>query len=129
MEPQGLLLIVLAGAFLFLMFNRGRRQQREARELQAKLTVGARIMTTAGLFATVVALDATEVTLETAPGQHSRWDRRAIARVIADEAPADDGVQAGADGDAEQGLAPRTTQDDATGTDAPSQDAAPPDRA
>jgi preprotein translocase subunit YajC len=94
MQPQSLILVVLLGGMLLLMFNRTRRQQREAQNLQATVTEGSRIMTTAGLFATVVELDDATVTLETAPGQRSRWDRRAIARVLpADEA---EGAEPGA---------------------------------
>jgi preprotein translocase subunit YajC len=85
MQPESLILVVLLAGMLLLMFNRTRRQQREAQSLQATLVEGSRIMTTAGLFATVVHLDDTSVTLETAPGQRSRWDRRAIARVLPDE--------------------------------------------
>jgi preprotein translocase subunit YajC len=85
MQPQSLILVVLLGGMLLLMFNRTRRQQRETQNLQARLTEGARVMTTAGLYATVVELDDTTVTLETGPGQRSRWDRRAVARVLADE--------------------------------------------
>jgi preprotein translocase subunit YajC len=85
MQPESLILVVLLAGMLLLMFNRSRRQQRDAKNLQSTIAAGTRIMTTAGLFATVVELDDTSVTLETAPGQRSRWDRRAIARVVADE--------------------------------------------
>jgi len=79
---ESLVLLVGAGALVVLMVTRSRRQQRELTDVQSRLEVGARIMTTAGLYATVVALDAESVTLETAPGQTSRWDRRAVARVL-----------------------------------------------
>jgi preprotein translocase subunit YajC len=55
-------------------------------------------MTTAGLFATVVAVEDDAVVLEIAPGVTSRWNKAAISRVLpepvadeevsdADEAP------------------------------------------
>jgi len=72
---------------LFMLFSRTRRQQREAQKLQTSLSVGAEVMTTAGLYATVVELPDGAVVLETGPGQTSRWDRRAIARVIPPSEP------------------------------------------
>jgi preprotein translocase subunit YajC len=81
-RPENLLLLVMLGGLLFLMFSRTRKQQREMQQVQAGLTVGAEVMTTAGLYATVVALDDQTVLLETAPGQRSRWDRRAVARIL-----------------------------------------------
>jgi preprotein translocase subunit YajC len=148
MQPQGLILLVLFGGLLFLMFHRTRRQQREARNLQTRLTAGSRIMTTAGLYATVVALDTSVVTLETAPGQQSRWDRRAVARIVTEDGPpgevSADEVTAGAVEDVTadaaasgtEGVASAgerrghaTTPDDEPGTAASPQDTAPPDRA
>lgn len=82
MRPENLLLLAMLGGLLFLMFSRTRKQQREMQQIQAGLTVGAEVMTTAGLYATVVALDDQTVLLETAPGQRSRWDRRAVARIL-----------------------------------------------
>jgi preprotein translocase subunit YajC len=43
-------------------------------------------VTTSGLYALIVALDDNVVTLQTAPGQQVRWDRRAIARLVEAEA-------------------------------------------
>lgn len=82
MRPENLLLLAMLGGLLLLMFSRTRKQQREMQQVQAGLTVGVEIMTTSGLYATVVALDDRTVLLETAPGQRSRWDRRAVVRVL-----------------------------------------------
>lgn len=81
-RPENLILLLLLGGLLFLMFSRTRRQQREVQQTQASLTVGVEVMTASGMFATVVELDDQAVVLETGPGQRSRWDRRAVARVI-----------------------------------------------
>jgi preprotein translocase subunit YajC len=89
-RPENLLLLALMGGLLFFMFSRTRKQQREAQQIQAGLTVGAEVMTTAGLYAIVVALEDQIVTLETAPGQTSRWDRRAVARVLTATPAVDD---------------------------------------
>ena len=50
--------------------------------MQSALKVGSSIMTTAGLFATVVAIADDGVTLEVAPGVYSKYARGAISRVL-----------------------------------------------
>lgn len=81
LDPSILLLVALVGLLLLMILSR-RRQQREQQNLQAQLAPGAEVMTASGLFATVVSLEDTVVVLETAPGQQSRWDRRAVAKVL-----------------------------------------------
>jgi preprotein translocase subunit YajC len=79
---QLLLLLVLI-VFTVWVFSRGRRQQREMQATQSRLQAGAEVMMTSGVYGTVV--DVTDdgvVRLETSPGVVSRWDRRAVARVI-----------------------------------------------
>ena len=80
--PNAALPLVVLLVFGFLLMRRGSRQRREIATMQASLVVGARVLTTSGLFATVAALDDVAVTLETGPGQQSRWDRRAVARIL-----------------------------------------------
>jgi preprotein translocase subunit YajC len=126
-NPSSLLLLVLMAAVLFLLFSRSRRQQRSAQQLQAGLAPGTKIMTTAGLYATVVDIDGQVVTLETAPGRHSRWDRRAIARVLPQESLPEHGVDD--DEDDEDPDDDRQDGGDAAGTAPTSQETAPPDRA
>jgi preprotein translocase subunit YajC len=134
MQPQSLLLLVLFGGLLLLMFTRQRRTQRETQSMQASLSPGAKIMTTAGLLATVVELDGQVVVLETAPGQRSRWDRRAIARIMPAEEPTAEAdhepTEAGLLGEPGGGVRRDGTaqDDDAAGPSAASQDTAPPDR-
>lgn len=79
---MSILLLLLAAGLLFMLFSRTRRQQREAATLQSRLAPGSEVMTGGGLFATVVEVEDSVVVLETAPGQRSRWDRRAVARIV-----------------------------------------------
>lgn len=70
--------------------------------MQNALTPGTRVMTTTGLFATVVAIDADDVILEVAPGVETRWVKAAIGRVLTpvDDTEGDEADSAGAsDGD------------------------------
>jgi preprotein translocase subunit YajC len=123
-RPESLLLLVLMGGLLFMMFSRSRRQQREAAQLQSRLAPGSRVMTTAGLYATVVAIEGDAIVLETGPGQTSRWDRRAVSRVLPEEVAE---PIAGADEDETDSMSEES--EGAAGSSASTQEAAPPDRA
>jgi len=79
-----LALVILALPFvlLFVITSRARRAQREQLQLQYRVQAGQEVMTTSGLFARVVGVEEDVVVLETSPGQRSRWDRRAVARIL-----------------------------------------------
>ncbi len=87
------LLIVVAVYFLFLRPQRAR--QRKAQELTNTIAPGQRVMTTAGMFATVVSLDDEGILLEVSPGVNVKYVRQAVSRVV----PAPDEDEA--DGDAQ----------------------------
>jgi preprotein translocase subunit YajC len=78
--------IVLLIAFYFLLLRPNRARQQKMAQMQAELAPGARIMTTAGLQATVVAVEDDLVVLEVAPGVQTRWARAAVARVLTEPA-------------------------------------------
>jgi preprotein translocase subunit YajC len=87
-----LILFALPVLLLILMFNSQRKRQRSVEQLQASLQPGQQVVTTSGMFARVVSLEDGAALLEIAPGVQVRWDRRAIASVVSDGAPAiDDG--------------------------------------
>ena len=78
-----LLLIALVFiGFYFLMIRPQRRRQQQAQQQQRTLNPGARVRTTAGMYATVSAVDGDDVILEVAPGVDVRYIRRAIMEVI-----------------------------------------------
>jgi preprotein translocase subunit YajC len=80
-----LLLIVLVFAgFYFLMIRPQRRRQQQAQQQQRTVGVGARVRTTAGMYATVSAVDGDDVILEVAPGVDVRYIRRAIMEVVSE---------------------------------------------
>jgi preprotein translocase subunit YajC len=81
-SPLGTVLLVAAFGLLVLMFMRTRRAQRDAVTTQNRIGPGAEIMTTSGLYATVVSVEGDVMVLETSGGQQSRWDRRAVARIL-----------------------------------------------
>lgn len=75
-------LILLVVVFYFLLIRPQRKRQQEALKMQNSLAPGASVMTTTGLFATVVAVDNEDVILEVAPGVETRWVKAAIGRVV-----------------------------------------------
>lgn len=78
-----LFLLLALGAFTYLILIRPQRNRMKAlQQTQATLRPGAEVMTTAGLYATVVDIGDDTVTLEPSPGVHQRYARAAVARVI-----------------------------------------------
>lgn len=76
-----LLLPLLLVALVIPMFLGRRRQQRaalDAQQFQDSLVVGERVMTTAGLYATVVSLTDDTADLEIAPGVITTWNRLVV---------------------------------------------------
>jgi preprotein translocase subunit YajC len=78
-----LLIVLVFVGFYFLMIRPQRRRQQQAQQQQRTLTPGSRVRTTAGMYATVSAVDGDDVILEVAPGVEVRYMRRAVMEVIA----------------------------------------------
>jgi preprotein translocase subunit YajC len=82
---MGLILLpVLLLLFWVLLIAPQRRRMREQQALQTALAVGDDVMTTAGLFGRITAMEGEEVRLEVAPGVELRFARAAIARRMDD---------------------------------------------
>jgi preprotein translocase subunit YajC len=76
-----LILVVVIGVYM-LMIRPQRRRQQQAQKQQSTLLPGARVRTTAGMYATVVDVDGDDVVLEVAPGVEVRYMRRAVMDVV-----------------------------------------------
>jgi preprotein translocase subunit YajC len=85
-----ILIVVIIGVFYFLMIRPQRNRQRQAMQTQNTVTPGARVRTTAGMYATVVSVDGDDVILEVAPGVEVRYMRRAVMEVISDNGAYDE---------------------------------------
>jgi preprotein translocase subunit YajC len=92
-----LVIILIAFGAMWLMSSRTRKQQRAAADFRSHLAPGQDVMTGGGMFGTVVAVDDDIITIESTPGNQSRWLRAAIAKVI--EPPVDAAQDDVADGD------------------------------
>ena len=94
---QFLPFLVLIGAFYFLLIRPQRNRQREMKSLMSRLRPGQQVMTTAGMFAKVTAVDGDHVTLELAPGVNVKYMAAAVAKVVDD--PAEDVLHTQDEGD------------------------------
>jgi preprotein translocase subunit YajC len=85
----------IAAAFWFLIIRPASVRRKAQAQLIASLVPGQRIMTTAGVFGTLVSIGAQRVSVEVAPGVVVEMLDAAIAQVV----PASDHVPEGAEGD------------------------------
>jgi preprotein translocase subunit YajC len=86
-SPIVLLLLLGMPAMLFWMMRSQRKKAAQQQNLQSSAGIGSEIMTTAGIFGTIVDEDEDEgtIVLEIAPGTQIKLIRGAIARVVSDE--------------------------------------------
>ncbi len=77
-------IVALFALLYFVTIRPQRRRQQAAAQTQSQLQPGMRVRTTAGMYATVTAIEDQEVVLEVAPGVNVRFLRRAIMDVVPD---------------------------------------------
>jgi preprotein translocase subunit YajC len=77
-----ILIVLVFVGFYFLMIRPQRRRQQQVVQQQKTVSPGARVRTTAGMYATVVEVDGDDVVLEVAPGVEVRYLKRAIMEVV-----------------------------------------------
>jgi preprotein translocase subunit YajC len=81
-----LLLFGLLGLMMFFMSRRQRRAVQQQQELQSSLAVGDRVMTTSGLYGTIIDIsDDASIDLEIAPGVETTWLRAAVREKVGPE--------------------------------------------
>jgi preprotein translocase subunit YajC len=78
------LIIVLFAVPLFMGTRKQRRAQAQAQEMQKSLSYGDRVMTTSGLYGTVVTTTDDSIDIEIAPGVVTSWLRAAVREKVAD---------------------------------------------
>src|SRR5579875_2677089 len=79
-----IIIVVIFIGLYFLLIRPQRNRQRKIMEQQRAVRPGQRVRTTAGMYATVVAVDDDDVVLEVAPGVEVRYVKRAIMDVLGD---------------------------------------------
>ncbi len=80
---------VLAMMVLFMIRN-GRKRKADAEALRAQIVEGAEVMTTTGIYGTIISIDSENnvAVVESVPGTSFRIHPQAIARVVEPTAPA-----------------------------------------
>lgn len=104
-------IVALFGLLYFVTIRPQRNRQRAAVQTQRDIVPGVRVRTTAGMYATVVAVEDQDVVLEVAPGVEVRFLRRAILDVVPD--PSETGFSEPAPG--QPGTLDEAEDDAATG--------------
>ncbi|HWC70888.1 MAG TPA: preprotein translocase subunit YajC [Actinomycetota bacterium] len=81
-------LLLMGVIFYFLLIRPQQRRARAQRELLSSVEVGDEVVTTAGIFGTVIEIDEEDdiLTVEIAPGTRVRMMRAGIGRIVVDEA-------------------------------------------
>ena len=87
MESLGTLLpILLIGVVFYLLIMRpARNRQRKQAEMMSALAPGTQVMTTAGIYGTLVSIDDENAEIEIAPGVVIRVVKAAIGKVVESE--------------------------------------------
>lgn len=82
-DYSSFLLIAAAGvAFYFLLIRPNQQRQKRQRAMMASLAPGTTVMTSSGIFGTVTASSAEEVSVEVSPGVVLRFLPAAISQVV-----------------------------------------------
>ncbi|TGD32467.1 preprotein translocase subunit YajC [Brevibacterium sp. S22] len=95
--------LALAALLIFFLFNSRRKQKARAEQIKSGLAPGATVMTTFGVFGTVLSIDEenNQVTIESGPGTVLRVHRQAIGQVENNEAGAPVDAPAPVDADSD----------------------------
>lgn len=100
MDPTILLLVALLAVMVIFMIRNSRKRAKDAEEMKTKLVPGVDLMTSSGIFGTVISIDEEDnkLVIESTPGTLLTIHRQAIARLI----DPDEGVVAEQEPDAEE---------------------------
>ncbi len=98
--------VLILLAFYLLIIRPARSRSRAALELQERLAPGVEVMTTSGMYGTIVEIDEDSISLEVAPGTTIRFAKAAVGQVrspeLADAADYADDADDGEAGDGTQ---------------------------
>ena len=106
LDPITIIMLAVLALLIFFMFRNSRKRQRDLADMAAKTAVGAKVMTSFGLFGTIVAIDEEEnqVQVETSPGTVLTVHRQTIAKIVEpQEVVTDDEAEAIEEGEVDPG--------------------------
>lgn len=98
-DPLSLALIAIAAVLIIFMFLSSRRRKRDAEAMREKIVPGAEVMTSQGIFGTLISVDEekNEAIVETTPGIRLRVHSQTIAKVVEAIEPVTDEAEDAAD--------------------------------
>jgi preprotein translocase subunit YajC len=76
---------IMVVLFYFFLLRPQRNRQRQQQALLRSVGTGARVMTTSGIYGTILAVEGDDVVLEIAPGVEVRLLKQAIMRIVEDQ--------------------------------------------
>jgi preprotein translocase subunit YajC len=91
-DPLSLGLIAIAAVLIVFMFLSSRRRRRDAETMRAKIVPGAEVMTSQGIYGTLLSVDEekNEAIIETTPGTRLRVHSQTIAKVVDETEPVEE---------------------------------------
>lgn len=83
-DPFLLVMLLIFGFLIFSMFRRSKKAQQQQQELRSSLAPGVEVMTTMGLFGTVLSVDTEEnkAVIELSPGNTATVHLQAIGKAV-----------------------------------------------
>ena len=83
-DPFLLIMLVVFGFLIFSMFRRSKKAQQQQRQLHDSLGPGVEVMTTMGLFGTILSVDKEEnkAVIEISPGNTATVHLQAIGKAV-----------------------------------------------
>ena len=89
MDLTTLMMVAVLALMVIFMIRNSRKQKADREVLVAKVVKGANVMTTSGIFGTVLSIDVeqNEILLETTPGTKLRIHRQAVTSIVEKPAP------------------------------------------
>lgn len=104
-------LVLLVFAFVVLGWLPNRQRRKQAERIEALLAPGVQVMTTSGLYGTVVTVEDGDVTLEIAAGVVVKFVKAAVARVVVDPS-SEDSVEDSVETEAPEAAPKKDTSND-----------------
>ncbi|MEO6827563.1 MAG: preprotein translocase subunit YajC [Microbacteriaceae bacterium] len=116
MDPLTIIMLVVLALLIIFMFRNSKKRQKAAAELKEQIVPGVEIMTTQGVYGTLVSIDeeTNQILVESTPGTVLRLHRQSIGRVVDPVRPDLDGSHDDLSSSTDQaGTEPELNQDHA----------------
>ncbi|MFM6968676.1 MAG: preprotein translocase subunit YajC [Microbacteriaceae bacterium] len=90
MDPLSIGMYAVLALMVVFMIRNSRKQKQAREDLNNKVVKGAHVMTTSGIYGTVVSVDdaENEIVVESTPGTVLRLHRQSVASILDKPAPA-----------------------------------------